>query len=366
MASSSECASATSRPLLRMVRNASSKAPCQRAKACPVHPSRRFVIRPDLRLRTTVEREEVLLVAGGAGRRWIQQTAVAVVGLAIGVGTVAAFRASAPAATRQTQPASVTHFSFTDGSLPPVTVAPAVTPAHRLAEEPATAESALTSFLQWLAEGRPELSHALLDASSRARYPSTASWSRAQADMPRSLGFEIGPARRAFAGDGGVVEIEVTSTHRPSVDAFRGLVPGRSHSLWQVRQERDGWRVAAEPVSIRPVLPAEASAPEAVKGWVGRLQACDPEGAVALQVSRYLYGPADFVRAPCEKQGQWSVGSPVGLDRAPDPSDMVAAFGPSVGAWTRLVPVDGPGGRFFAVVAPMGDVWQVAGVAVRG
>ena len=307
-----------------------------------------------------------MLVAGRAGRKWIQQTVVVVVGLTFGVGTVAAFGASEPASTRRTQPASVTRFSFTDGSLPPVTVGTAVSSAHRLAEEPATAESALTSFLQSLTEGRPEMSYALLDASSRARYPSTASWSRAQAETPRPLGFEIGPARRAFAGDGGVVEIEVTSTHRPSVDAFRGLVPGRSHSLWQVRQETDGWRVAAEPLSIRPVLPAEVSAPETVKGWVGRLQACDPEGAVALQVSRYLYGPADFVRAPCEKQGQWSVGSPVRLEKAPDPSDMVAAFGASVGTWTRLVPVDGPGGRFFAVVAPMGDVWQVAGVAVRG
>lgn len=304
--------------------------------------------------------------AGKAGGRWIRQTGLVAAGLAMGVGAVVALGRSEPAPTRATQPPSVTRFSFTDGSLPPVTVAEFDRAGARPAEEPTTAESALASFLQAVTDGRPEASHALLDAPSRRRYPSPSSWSRAQADLARPVGFEIGPARGAFAADGDVVEIEVTSTHRPSLDAFRGLVPGRSQSLWQVRREQDGWRVAAEPLSVRPVLPPDAGAPETVRGWVGRLQACDRDGAAVLQVSTYLYGPADFVRAPCEKKGQWSIGNVVGLDKAPDPSDMLAAFGPGVGAWTRLVPVDGPGGRFFAIVAPMGDVWQVAGVAVRG
>jgi hypothetical protein len=39
----------------------------------------------------------------------------------------------------------------------------------------------------------------------------------------------------------------------------------------------------------------------------------------------------------------------------------VAAFGPEVGAWARLVPVQGPRSRFSVVVGPLGDAWRVLG-----
>ena len=39
----------------------------------------------------------------------------------------------------------------------------------------------------------------------------------------------------------------------------------------------------------------------------------------------------------------------------------MAAFGPEVGSWARLVPVQGPGTRFSVVVGPLGDAWRVLG-----
>jgi len=306
------------------------------------------------------------LSTGRAGSRLIRQAGIVAAGLAIGVGVAFAVRGGDPTPVRATQPPSVTRFDFFDGALPPVSASSDVAgPAPAPAEEPDTAEAAVALYLGSLADGRPEAAYAVLDGSSRQRFPTAASWTRAQADLAIPTGFEMGPSRAAF-GTGDLVEIEVTATHRPSIDPVRGLVPGRSRALWQVRREEGNWRVGAQPVSSVPVLPADADATVAVSGWVARLQACDGAGAATSQVGTYLYGPADFVRAPCQIQGSWTVGSPVGLDRTPDPKDYLAAFGPGVGGWTRLVPVDGPGSRFFAVVAPIGDAWQVMGVAVRG
>jgi len=287
-------------------------------------------------------------------------------GLALGVGIVLAFRGGGTApTTRADQGPSVTRFSFTEGALPPVAAAEPSGPRPGPSEEPATAEAALTFFLQSIVEGRPEDSYTVLDPASQQLFPSPESWVRAQADLAMPTGFELGATRAAFGGEDRV-EIEVTSSHRPSLDATRGLVPARSRSLWGVERRDGRWRVGAEPVSVVPILPAEAGASVAVTDWVARLRACDPGGAASLQVGSYLYGPSGFVGAPCAQQGTWAVGDPAGLDAAGDPRDLVAAFGPAVGSWARLVPVDGPGSRFYAVVAPMGDAWQVAGVAGRG
>jgi len=301
-----------------------------------------------------------------AGRRLLWQTGIVAVGLVLGVGIALAVRGGDAAPVRATQPPSVTRFDFFDGALPQVTADSGVaTVGAAPAEEPATAEAAVSLYLRALADGRPETAYPLLDGASRQRYPSTGSWVRAQADLAIPTGFELGPSRSAF-GAGEAVEIEVVATHRPSLDPVRGLVPGRSRALWVATREQGAWRVGAQPARAVAILPPDADATMAVSGWVTRLQACDGAGAAASQAGTYLYGPADFVRAPCDVKGAWTVGDPVGLDRTPDPKDYLAAFGPGVGGWTRLVPVDGPGSRFYAVVAPMGDAWQVMGVAVRG
>jgi len=291
---------------------------------------------------------------------------MAATGLAIGVGVALVARGGAPAPpSRPDQGPSVTRFSFTDEALPPVTAVESTEAVPALAEEPSTAEAALTFFLQSIVEGRPDTAYAILDSPSRQRFPTLASWIRAQPDLAVPTGFELGPSRAAFGG-GDRVEIEVTSQQHPSLDPTRGLVPARSRGLWVVERRGGLWRVGAEPASVVPILPAEAGATLTVTDWVGRLQACDRPAAASFQVGTYLYGPADYVRAPCEQKGAWTVGDPTGLDSAGDARDLVAAFGAGVGSWARLVPVEGPKSAFFAVVAPMGDAWQVVGVADRG
>ena len=57
--------------------------------------------------------------------------------------------------------------------------------------------------------------------------------------------------------------------------------------------------------------------------------------------------------------------APEGFDAAVEPEAYVAAFGPEVGSWARLVPVQGPRSRFSVVVGPLGDAWRVLGTDRR-
>ncbi len=282
-------------------------------------------------------------------------------GLAMGVGGIAVFGRDDKPSYRPHAP-SISAFSFSTSVPEAPPRPPEVVPA--LAAEPADASGAVSAFLQPLTDGRPELAYPLLDEPSRRRFSTLASWSQARVDRTQLVTFEVG-ASQPSRERSGAVEVEVSATHRPSLDSIRGLVPARSTSTWLARREGDAWRVAAEPMSFRPVLPAEEGARIVVQTWVSLLAACDAPTAAQLQVSPKLYGPSSLVSTPCEKRGTWTAGEPVGLDRAPDPRTFLAAFGPGVGAWARLVPVRGPESKFLAAVAPMGDGWQVMGVAVE-
>jgi hypothetical protein len=157
------------------------------------------------------------------------------------------------------------------------------------------------------------------------------------------------------------MDVTVRLIHPAAIDPFAGLVPARTVEVWRARSEGGGWRVAADPVSVRAGLPSDRRAPEAVTAWVQRQLGCDPQGAAALQAGTGLYGPADLAEAPRERRGRWAVGAPRRFDAAVEPEPYVAAFGPEVGSWARLVPVQGPGIRFHVVVGPLGDAWRVLG-----
>lgn len=296
------------------------------------------------------------------GRTIIRQAGVVACGLALGVGGIAYFDRDKTPAYQPGTP-SVTAFSF--ATTVPEGPPREPEPVPALDAEPGTALAALAAFLQPLTDGTPAGAYPLLDDASRRRYPSLAAWINAQADRATPHTFTVGTSRPS-PDRPGAFEVDLSATHTPSLDPIRGLVPARSTSTWLVRLENDAWRVSADPLAFRPVLPGDAAATAAVQGWVSLLAACDAPGATALQVTPHLYGPAGLARTPCETPGTWTAGEPTGLDRTPDPRAFLAAFGPEVGTWARLVPVRGPAGGFLAAVAPMGDGWQVMGVAVDG
>ncbi len=291
----------------------------------------------------------------------MRQGTVVVAGLALGLGGMAAYHRHNPP-SYQPHPPSVRQFAFSTEAPagPPPTEAVAAP-----ASEPPDAPTALVDVLQAMVDGKPEVAYSLFDASSRTRYPTLTSWISAQANLAVPLTFQLGASRPA-PEQPDTFDFDVAATHHSSLDPFRGLVPARSKSTWEVRREGNAWRVGAEPVSFHPVLPADASAIPVVQSWVTDLAACDSARAASLQVSAALYGPAGLAQAPCAKRGMWTTGTPVGIDGTPDPKAFLAAFGPEVGTWARLVPVQGPGMKFLAAVAPVGDSWQVMGVAVEG
>jgi hypothetical protein len=237
-------------------------------------------------------------------------------------------------------------------------------PVPPLATEPSTARDALVAFLQAQIDARDADAYALITAESRSRFPTLASWQTATVDRLVPLTFDISDEHAADVDRGQAVDIELDARHTPALDAFSGLVPGRARETWRVWRENDRWRVDPDPVEAAPILPLDEAAQTVVRSWVERKQACDPDGARALQLSSLLYGPLALGDTPCKERGEWRVREATRLAEASDTGAYVAAFGPGVSSWARLVPVEGPRSRFFAAVGPLGDEWRVLGVLV--
>jgi hypothetical protein len=287
-------------------------------------------------------------------RRLLRVVGAGVLGIAVGIGATLALPALGG---RPERAASVQRLELPAGaaaaSPPAAARAPAAAPARA-----GTARAAVQRFLQAGADGRFEVAYGLLDRAGLARYPSLARFTRAQADRAEVTAVRVGPGRRAGRA---AVDVTVTLSHPAAIDPFAGLVPARTVEVWRASRQDGRWRVAADPVAVRADLPGDAGAPEAVTAWVQRLLGCDRPGAAALQVGAELYGPADLAERPCRERGRWTVAAPERFEAAVEPEAYVAAFGPEVGAWARLVPVQGPRTRFGVVVGPLGDAWRVLG-----
>jgi hypothetical protein len=284
-------------------------------------------------------------------RRLLRLVGVGVVGLAVGIGATLAVHGLGG---RSGRAASVQRLDLpAAGAARPAPAGGRVGPVRA-----GTARAAVRRFLQAGAGGDLAAAHGLLDRAGRRRYPTPARFIRAQADRAEVTAVRVGPARRT--GDGSA-EVTVTLSHPAAIDPFAGLVPARTVERWRASRQDGRWRVAADPVSVRAELPGDDRAPEAVSAWVERLLGCDPRGAARLQAAAELYGPAGLAALPCRERGRWTVAAPEGFDAAVEPQPYLAAFGPEVGAWARLVPVQGPRTRFSVVVGPVGDGWRVLG-----
>lgn len=285
--------------------------------------------------------------------------------VAIGLGVAAALHRRGDAGQRpgSGQPASVSRLDLEAGAAPGAASRASTSPAADAppAGTPAAASSAraaVRAFLAARTRGDHRAAFGQLDRASRARYGSVARWAQAQADTSPVRGFRLTAQRAAGAA---AADVTAEVTHPPAIDPFDGLTPGRTLEVWRARLERGRWRVDAEPRSVRPLLPGDGAAPAAVDAWLRALVACDRPAAVRLQVEPDLYGQPDLGTIPCQRRGRWTAGAARAFDDAVDSQPYVAAFGPDVTTWARLVPVQGPRTRFFAVVGPLGDAWRVIG-----
>jgi hypothetical protein len=287
-------------------------------------------------------------------RRLLRLVGVGVAGIAVGVAVTLTAAGLGGGAGRA---ASVQRLDLPAGAAAPAAAAPGGA-GKAAAVRAGSARAAVQRFLQAGADGDFGVAYGLLDQAGRKRYPTLARFTRAQADRAVATAVRVGRERRAGEDR---ADVTVTLSHPAAIDPFAGLVPARTVEVWRASRQDGRWRVAAGPVSVRADLPADDRAPEAVTAWVERLLGCDRQGAAGLQAGAELYGPADLAGLPCQERGRWTVAAPESFEAAVEPEAYVAAFGPEVGSWARLVPVQGPRSRFSVVVAPLGDTWRVLG-----
>ena len=233
---------------------------------------------------------------------------------------------------------------------PPVPPA-APTPPEAPAVAAATPTDAVGSFLRAEADRDFATSYGLLAATNRAAQQSRAGWAAAHAQLPVVRDFAIGAVR--VAGDR--AEVDSTIALKPELDLVVGLVPGSAVATWVARAEDGGWRVDFTESVLTPQWAPEDTAPTAARTWVADRAGCRAPARSAL------FGTGRLADELCATRGSVQVGAPVALEPGESSDSFLAAYGPDVFTWARVVPVTAPA-RVGAVLAPLGPRWRVIGL----
>ena len=181
--------------------------------------------------------------------------------------------------------------------------------------------------------------------------PST--WSRRRSESPVITGFSV----ERVDGDAVVAVVE----HRPGLDPFIGLSPGRTRETWRARQEGVGWLLDPER-EVEPLYPPPSEAPPVALAWARAAQACDAAAAGELQAVQILFGGTEVLARLCDSAATMAVGGPEPLPAGPASQDLVAQYGAEAFEWARAVAVTGGERPFHLVLAPIGSMWRVVGV----
>ena len=216
----------------------------------------------------------------------------------------------------------------------------------------ATPEAALDAFLSAEARHDYAMSYGLLSASDRDEIGSSAEWGAAHGELPIVTGFTLGPIRATDA----TADVEAEVTFDSTLDETRGLVPARARATWMAVAEDGGWRVAHSESRLTPQYPDEQGAVTAAETWVSARRACDRPA----QYEGGLVGNAGPVEALCDARGRVAVGALAPLEPDAGVEPFLAAFGPEVLSWARVVPVTSPV-PLAVVLAPVADSWIVIG-----
>lgn len=277
-----------------------------------------------------------------------------------GVAVVALhpWRSDASAGLRQ--PPSVKSLNLPGG---PASSLPSAAPVVQLpADADRTATAAVASFLRARSDGDAATSFALLAPDSRRTYATQALWVDAMADLPAPGTFMVTGDRPG----GGGAEVSVDVRRTPVLNAFVGFVPAQAVEVYRAVRAGPAWRVQPEPVRVTPELISDRTAAADVSAWLTRLAACDGAGAAARQVSSDLLGDDSLPGAICTKHARLRAGPAQPVMGGPSTAPFLAAYGPEIGSWARLIPVTGPGQQLLVGVAPLGRSWRVFGIVPGG
>jgi hypothetical protein len=228
----------------------------------------------------------------------------------------------------------------------------------------ATPAEAVRAFLAAEVDGDLTASYAHLSDEARAAYGSPTGWAADHVDvLPTVLDFTLEPA----TGEGSTGRAEVVADVRfePGLDSVVGLTPGRARVEWVAVEEEGGWAVDVDAATLEPLHPDPAGAVDTTRAWVAQRQACPAEGTEpSTQFEGGLTGERRRAEALCGAAGPVELGAPTPLPEL-DARPFLAVYGADVTSWAYAVPVTAPV-PLRAVLAPLGDEWQVVGVLGPG
>jgi hypothetical protein len=201
------------------------------------------------------------------------------------------------------------------------------------------------------------LAYAQLSAADRITYPTVNTWTHHEAESAQLLGANI----VSIVQDRDAADVNAQLRQHASLDEIQGLVAAAAHARFHVVRQDGGWRV--DLLDSRIVLDylSDRNAPAAALAWTQSRTSCAQ--TPAFQWRDGLYGDgADLAAAQlCGRKGVVHVDGARPLDDNDSYTPLLAAFGPDVGVWARVVPVRAPS-AINLVLAPVGERWLVIGV----
>jgi hypothetical protein len=286
----------------------------------------------------------------------ISTLAIAVATLAVGFGGAAATR-SIGGTTDAAQSTALTP-NPRSSATEPRELTSATSPAKAAAvdaELPVPPAPTPVDAIEWLlvaeTNGDWSTSFGLLSRSDRSIAPTRARWALAHGQLETIEGFELGAVRSGATR----TEVDVVLHLHAELSEVIGLVPATADSTWIAVAEDGGWRVEYGSTDLRPRYPDSADAVAAVRNWSNDRRACH------AGVSDTLLGSRAVLDALCATDRRVDVNEVEPLIPGQSTDAFLAAYGPEVFDWARVVPVRSPV-ALRAVVAPIGDRWRVIGV----
>jgi hypothetical protein len=231
---------------------------------------------------------------------------------------------------------------------------------HPVVPAAASPKAAVESFLRAEVAADHARSFGFLASADREAFSTPQRWERQHGTMPTLVGFRIG----VTSGD----NVDATLRFAPGLDEIVGLVPASASATLVTVAEDGGYRVAftqtittANHADVAGVLPA-------VRTWVHARSECDSTTAARFEWTGGVLGDGapTLLEELCHTAREPSVGveaRPL-VDRF-GIEPLVAAFGPEVGVWARVVELRVSNLEFDLVLAPVGEQWLVIG-AIAG
>ena len=219
-----------------------------------------------------------------------------------------------------------------------------------------SAEAAVQALLSAEQRNDHAASFLLLSPASRqSDFHNVDTWSHRREELAPITKFTVEQQK----GSTVVVLVE----HKPGLDPFTGLAVAKERQSWHAVKSGSGYLVDGEP-TFQPQYPPDDAAKPAAVDWAKAVQACDKQKADSEQAANPLYGTQpDAAVKLCHSTGPITAGDVGKLAPGPASSDIVNQYSSDALEWARSVALTAPSGSFHVLLAPIGDGWQVIGLA---